>query len=162
MDWRSAQETIAKTFIKPGDVIDLANEIIKMPTEESDVRGDVCEKAAKALRWVHTNITYTSDLALSGHFEFWQEPYWTIQVGHGDCDDMAWLLASILMVYGGDVRVLYGTMRSRLHIWVEHRMPPDEFVILESTNGQVYPAGDVHYHTIEVLFDSREWRKVGW
>jgi len=161
-DWKETQNLIAKTFITPREVVDLANEILRMPTVESDIRGDVCEKAVKALRWVNTHITYMSDLALTGEFEFWQEPYWTLKVEHGDCDDMGFLLASILMVYGGDVRVVYGWLKNGLHVWVEYGQAPGRFVILEATNGKVYPQNDPHYRTIVTLFDSREWRKVGW
>ena len=158
---RQLSDLIAHTFITPGDVFDLANKIKAEPVTAEDIRGDVCENALKALRWVHENITYVSDFSLSGQAEYWQEPYWTVRVGHGDCDDMAFLLASILMVYGGDVRVVYGTMKMGLHVWVEFRRDPGAFVILEATNGAVYRQDYPLYRTIEVLFDSHEWTVKG-
>lgn len=74
------------------EVIGLCNEICAGVQS-----GDYASQALACYYWVHQNVKYARDPA---GVEMVQEPRITIEERMGDCDDMATLLAAMLMRYG--------------------------------------------------------------
>ncbi|MCD6567467.1 MAG: PKD domain-containing protein [Dehalococcoidia bacterium] len=66
--------------------------------------------AEEALEWVHSNIAYSSDEENYGVAEAWANPEKTLNRGRGDCEDQAFLLASLLKWHTGEVDVVDGDM----------------------------------------------------
>ncbi len=58
------------------------------------------EKALKVLEFVTKELRYKSDDVYFGRAEWWQHPELTIQLGSGDCEDFALLIASLLRCSG--------------------------------------------------------------
>jgi len=56
--------------------------------------------ALALLNFVIKNVTYKSDSSVYDKPEFWQHPEITLQMGIGDCEDGAILLASLMRVAG--------------------------------------------------------------
>ncbi len=55
----------------------------------------------QAYQWVHDNIEYKTD----ENGDYWQKVQETLDLGTGDCEDQAILLASIITALGGSTRV---------------------------------------------------------
>lgn len=107
-----------RTLVKAGtenpEIRRLATEIVKEVPEKNRAA-----EAAALLDYVKTAVRYTRDPV---ELELLTPPEKLIQVGHGDCDDMAILLASLLRAIGIKSRfALISTRRSGpyQHIFVE-------------------------------------------
>lgn len=90
-------------------------------------------------KWVANNITYTTDLSLYGVADHWADPRKTIYSGYGDCEDFAFLAASLMLNNGVDlsrVRVYMGELNGAGHAWLCYRRVSDEqWIILDATKG---------------------------
>jgi predicted transglutaminase-like cysteine proteinase len=64
----------------------------------SDDSNDI--KMTKIARWVQSNITYISDDENYGVSEFWAPAIFTLLKGSGDCEDGAFLIASLALNSG--------------------------------------------------------------
>ncbi len=93
-------------FITPEDpmVQAVAVEIIrtlgKDDTPVSRLRG--------AYNYVTLNIRYVTDIREFGYEEVWQKHSSTLKRGLGDCEDLSFLMCSILLALGVRARVVFG------------------------------------------------------
>ena len=113
-------------------------------------------KALKLITaFVHKRIQYTPDI-YQGKAEYFQAPDESLKKGIGDCEDHAFLIASIL---NGLVRYRPAVVRVTIgkcspsglvprtyHAWTEARYLTMNWVILEGTSGKVYK-GDILRYT---------------
>lgn len=91
-------------------------------------------KMTKIARWVQNNIQYISDEENYGTSEFWAPAIFTLMKGSGDCEDGAFLIASLALnsgvpadrirVYGGFVDAGAGAP-SGGHGWVGYLRESD-------------------------------------
>jgi hypothetical protein len=104
--------------------------------------------------WLRFNIRYESDIENYGDSDYWQFPTETLQRRSGDCEDFAFLAASLLRAKGySNARVIYGsvtfgldqylrglgvTPSSQGHMWVEYS-DWGGWRVLEGTGGVVLP-----------------------
>jgi len=71
--------------------------------------------------WVGENIVYEFDSDVYGTEDYWQFPYETLALKTGDCEDQAFLLASLARAAGveaEDIFVALGTIDNQGHAWV--------------------------------------------
>ena len=71
--------------------------------------------------WVGENIRYEFDSDIYGTEEYWQFPYETLALKTGDCEDQAFLLASLARAAGveaEDIFVALGMVNNQGHAWV--------------------------------------------
>jgi transglutaminase-like putative cysteine protease len=92
-------------------------------------------KAGKLRDWVQENITYADDFKTYGQSEYWALPSMTLRREQGDCEDGAFLLASMMLAVGVDtdrVRVYGGFVSDGTieatggHAWVAYKRETDE------------------------------------
>ena len=111
------------------------------------ISGNNDDVALVTAQWVAKNITYTTDLLLYGAAEHWSDPRETLHYGAGDCEDFAFLLASLLLNNGVDpsrVRVYIGTANGVGHAWVGYRRQSDDkWINLDATKGWWNSISDV-------------------
>jgi len=88
------------SLIRPWEVSDLARRF---------------RSAREAYEWVRNNIRYRPELRT----DVWQPPGLTLELGDGDCEDQAVLLASILEAMGTRARLNYGVALGVFHVWSE-------------------------------------------
>ncbi|MDP6627693.1 MAG: transglutaminase-like cysteine peptidase [Methanopyri archaeon] len=123
-----------EVFLKPHETARILPEAL--PERTSSLRADL----ERAMLYVNNRITYVSDLDNFGKRDYWQYPRETLASGKGDCEDMALLLASLLMEAGiKGVRVVVGNYEHEPHAWVEVRGRGATF-ILDSSFGKIYKA----------------------
>lgn len=92
------------------------------------------------LDFVSSHVTYAYDLAQFGAEEAFQLPTQLLQTWTGDCEDAAYLLASLLQALGFWTAYVYiGMVPGGWHAWVEVDCKDGNHYILESLNGMVYP-----------------------
>ena len=96
------------------------------------LRDTPIETAKAACEWVHRTIAYKPELRT----DIWQPPSITL-LGTGDCEDMSLLLASILLKMKIPVKLTYGLLEGRPHVWVE-TIPEGKYVF-EPTSGEIIP-----------------------
>jgi hypothetical protein len=73
--------------------------------------------------WVGDNVRYVYDNVSHGVSEYWQLPYETLNLTTGDCEDVAFLLCSLMRAAGvsaENVFVAGGTVDDGGHAWVIH------------------------------------------
>ena len=111
--------------------------------------GDFDQRAGLIWRWLVSNIDYrlkepaTAPDDPTTHLpEFYQFPAETIALGHGDCEDSAFLLASLLVASGISdycVRVVMGAVKWTTqtpregHVWVIYKDEGGTWRVLEPT-----------------------------
>jgi len=108
-------------YIRPYDteVVGLAESIGMKPFLSYPL-----ENARAAYYWVSENIRYMYDRQRWGTDDYWQLPSTTINLGTGDCEDQAILLASLLRALRlprENVRV--AVSYTQHHAWVEIKLP---------------------------------------
>jgi predicted transglutaminase-like cysteine proteinase len=130
-------------FIRPQDVTHIASQLKPHASTRQ-------EAISQAFNFVTSNIMYKRDHHIDSRVDFWQFPYETLRKGTGDCEDMAFLLASILMQMGlYHVRVALGKLNNRGHAWVE-AYDGYQWHILDSTSKRMYPLSDREKQGYEV------------
>lgn len=88
----------------------------------------------KQYYWVAENIKYKNDSIVWDVDEYYQTPYETLSKRSGDCEDSAFLLASLARASGiKDVYVVLGTADYNGHAWVMYKRGKS-WRILEPTN----------------------------
>ncbi len=82
--------------------------------------------------WVRAHIRYTRDIH---GIESLQWPTRTLEMGHGDCDDQAVLVASLLSAIGFPVRFRAVGWRAGayVHVLTEGQLPGGRWVTVETT-----------------------------
>jgi|AntAceMinimDraft_17_1070374.scaffolds.fasta_scaffold15131_1 predicted transglutaminase-like cysteine proteinase len=90
------------------------------------------------LEYVNENIEYIRDKISCGYSDCWSYPSETLQNGYGDCEDMSFLLASLLMAKfkKNSIRVVIGWHNRNGHAWVEIVTKDKNELVLESTSGE--------------------------
>ena len=108
-------------------------------------KGDFDRRAGLIWEWVANTITYASDRSSQGCENFFQFPAETIALGTGDCEDSAFLLASLLIASGISeycVRAVMGSVKwsddqvSEGHVWVNYKDETGVWRLLEPTLSQ--------------------------
>jgi len=98
--------------------------------------------ALLAVQFVANYITYAPDLTTWSVADYWIDPRATLYYATGDCEDGAFLLASILLNLGVShtkVRVAIGTYNGVGHAWVLYQRDSDGlWVLLDWTAGATY------------------------
>lgn len=81
--------------------------------------------------WVRGNVRYTRDVVSA---ETLQAPEVTVELGHGDCDDQATLVAALVGSIGFPWRfVAIGSVGDYEHVFCEAQLPTGEWVSVETT-----------------------------
>jgi hypothetical protein len=122
-------------FITPQDpsVQAVAADIVqKLGQEDSPAN-----RLREAYNYVTLNVQYAKDMTQYGFEEVWAMPDETLRRRMGDCEDLSFLLCSLLRALGVSARVVFGLYKGEGHAWVEASV--DGFGgILESTSGQPF------------------------
>ncbi len=109
----AAMGQIVREYRRNPEVRNVALDIITLVPSK-----DYAAEANAIFRYVQSEIRYTQD---PDGVEWVQTPDKTMQFGHGDCDDMATLLASLLASIGKPTRFVaagfYGGPIE--HVWTE-------------------------------------------
>ncbi len=129
---------------------------IKAKAEEIIAEEGGVDILRACFNFVSHEIKYVSDLKTLGHSEYWLYPGETLGRGEGDCEDTAFLLASLLLASGFenmDVRVPLGRYGrwpfGGGHAWTEvftDELPTwagiADWYILESTSDEPLKMGE--------------------
>jgi len=107
--------------------------------------GSFDKRANIIWKWIAENIKYELDAKAQRILDFWQFPAETLALGEGDCEDCAFLLASLLIASGISpfcVRVVFGKVcfpdgNEVGHCWPVYRSESGSWIILESTLDKV-------------------------
>lgn len=103
--------------------------------------GEFDRRARVVWEWVAEKVTYTDDEKTLGVTDFWQFPAETLALGHGDCEDCAALLTTLLVASGISpfcVRCVFGRITSPTlgnipHVWPVYKDESGSWRILEAT-----------------------------
>jgi len=122
-------------FIMPDDpsVVAVAQQIIASLGEEDSPQARLRE----AYNFVTLNIKYAEDMRSYGFEEVWQLPKTTLERKLGDCEDLSFLLCSLLLALGVRSRVVMGEWKGKGHAWVEAQVNGTGG-ILETTTAQPF------------------------
>lgn len=130
-------------FITPLDpsVQAVAADIVQKLKEEDSP----ANRLREAYNYVTLNMQYMKDMTQWGYEEVWAMPDETLRRRMGDCEDLSFLLCSLLRALGVPARVVFGLYKGEGHAWVEASVDGTGG-ILESTSGQPFsgfadPAG---------------------
>jgi hypothetical protein len=115
--------------------------------------GDFDTRARMIWKFVAENIIYRSDEIGQRKPDFWQFPAETLALGKGDCEDCAFLLASLLLaseISPFCVRVVFGTLTQQDgatvgHTWPIYKDEGGSWRVLESTLDSIpkqWPSAD--------------------
>jgi predicted transglutaminase-like cysteine proteinase len=107
--------------------------------------GDFDKRARMIWQYVASHVEYVTDSRAQRTPDFWQFPAETLALGKGDCEDCAFLLASLLLASGISpycVRVVMGTVTqadgsSSGHAWTLYKTEAGRWVVLEGTLNKV-------------------------
>ena len=140
----------AFTFVMPDDpaVRALADRIVEATPMMSDLF-----RADFTVAVVHSIIEYRSDADVHGASDYWQYPAETLISGEGDCEDHAFLLASLLEAMGMDTVLVFENGHVLVGVDVDGRdgnsvgYGGNQYLTADSTNG--YRLGS---STVQPLF----------
>lgn len=115
---------------------------------------DYLSEYAAILNWVRKNIRYTRDPRT---IEQVSAPISTVQRKTGDCDDMATLLAALVLSVGGQVRFCAGAFaqspmgadgkKMPSHVWAEAFDPgSNQWIVLDPVPGHGRRVGEMLNH----------------
>lgn len=97
---------------------------------------------------VNFNVKYKSDLEVHGKRDYWQLPAETIKLGSGDCEDQAFLLASLARVAGYTEEEVFVAV-GKNHAWV---------MVKEEKTWQILePTADGWKSYLEAGFKGASW-----
>ena len=125
------------SFITPNDpaIITVALQL----QQQLSLQASSEEKIRAALEFTHSNIRYISDREQFGISEYWSFPAETLESGAGDCEDIAFTIASLLLALNlptDTVRVTLGSKDGTGHAWTEVLLN-DQWYILEGARGTI-------------------------
>ncbi|HPR41731.1 MAG TPA: transglutaminase domain-containing protein [Candidatus Methanofastidiosa archaeon] len=108
--WKAMEKDTSEYYQYPIDDSDVLNSFViyndgwtlidQIADELWDLSGNEEEYAEIALDFVHSAIFYMSDMESTGQEEFWKYPDETLFDKVGDCEDTAFLYASLLRAKG--------------------------------------------------------------
>ncbi len=145
--------TDLREWITPADSQEIRKVITSLGLPHAKERGDFDTRAWKVWNFVGESITYRPDHIAQRKPDFWQFPPETLALGKGDCEDCAFLLASLLVASGISafcVRVVFGILTPRDgssvgHAWPIYKDEQGSWGVLESTLDSVpkhWPSAD--------------------
>lgn len=125
------------------------------------------EKALNALKYVISNIKYTSDKTSYGFDEYWAYPYQTLKRKVGDCEDGAILMANIMLRSGipyWRIRLNAGSVNGGGHAYVTYcRETDNQFVVLDWCYWKnTLPIKDRKLHSQEQNYDNEAQNYYIW
>jgi hypothetical protein len=130
-------------FIRPNDPIvqAVALEIVRGLGDQDSAEARLRE----AYNFVTLNIKYVTDMSQFNYEEVWQLPDSTLRRRMGDCEDLAFLLVSLLRALHINAKMVFGVYKDEGHAWVWAQVDGASG-ILETTSGQPFtgfadPAG---------------------
>jgi transglutaminase-like putative cysteine protease len=137
--------TDLRQWISPADSGEIKAVIAKLQLPEDKIKGSFDRRARAAWKYVVENIEYAPDRDAQRGLDFWQFPAETIALGAGDCEDCAFLLASLLLASGISpycVRAVLGVVidehrSSVAHAWPIYKDESGQWRVLESTLGKL-------------------------
>lgn len=96
------------------------------------------ERIGQLTRWVHSAVTWTSDMGKWHMPDYWQAPAVTLAHGTGDCEDQALVLWSAAPLVGLPKGLLViGELHGRGHAWIEFPELPIP-LLADATSGTVF------------------------
>jgi transglutaminase-like putative cysteine protease len=133
--------TDLREWIAPVDSQVIRKVIASLGLPHTKKPGEFDKRAWTIWKFVAENIEYKCDETAQRKPDFWQFPPETLALGKGDCEDCAFLLASLLLASGISpfcVRVVFGVLTQRDdirsgHSWVIYKHEKGRWVVLEST-----------------------------
>ncbi|MHC4618470.1 MAG: transglutaminase domain-containing protein [Planctomycetota bacterium] len=133
--------TDLREWIAPVESQVTKNVIASLGLPHTKKRGEFDKRAWMVWKYVVENTEYRTDETAQRKPDFWQFPAETLALGKGDCEDCAFLLASLLLASGISpfcVRVVLGVLtdedgRRGGHTWVIYKHEKGRWVVLEST-----------------------------
>jgi hypothetical protein len=152
--------TDLREWITPVDSQEIRQVIDGLELPNTKTTGDFDKRAMAVWQYVTEEIKYRSDEVGQRKPDFWQFPAETFALGRGDCEDCAFLLASLLLASGISpfcVRVVFGVLidyegNSGGHTWPIYKDEKGIWRILESTLDQlprIWPRADEMVHENE-------------
>lgn len=89
--------------------------------------------------YVQERCVYEYDHVQFGVTDMWLKPLQLLDVGRGDCEELSFLTASLLLAVGFRARVVLGDTPFGYHAWVEVRCASTGlWYLIECTSGQIY------------------------
>jgi hypothetical protein len=133
--------TDLREWISPSDSGVVKSVIAGLGLPADKGKGAFDRRAQAVWRYVVENIEYVGDAEAQRRLDFWQFPAETIALGAGDCEDCAFLLASLLLASGVSpfcVRVVFGVLKREdgdqaAHAWPVYKDEGGRWRLLEST-----------------------------
>lgn len=119
-NWRNSNQTQRMRFLREVAVTSgldprMATFVVSILRSNNVKPRDYVSQASVLLSWVQDNIYYINEPR-----ERLQEPFYTLKVGYGDCDDMVLLLAAMFTSINLEFRfVLSGNIKGKLMRWIE-------------------------------------------
>ncbi len=133
--------TDLREWITPPDCQEIRLVIAELDFPTGKKLGDFDKRARLVWQYVIEHVEYCPDEVAQRKQDFWQFPAETLALGKGDCEDCAFLLASLLLASGISpfcVRVVLGDLTqedgsSVAHAWPIYKDEYGGWRILEST-----------------------------
>jgi hypothetical protein len=98
-----------------------------------------CSDLKKINYFVHKYYSYKTDYQQFGLIDYWQFPTEIETKGFGDCDCLAFFVASLLEAVSIPTRVCLGNSPYGYHAWCEAVEDDGQWMLLEVTNGKIFP-----------------------
>jgi len=133
--------TDLREWITPAESQEIRRVVASLDMPHSKEAGDFDNRTRSVWKYVAEHITYRSDAVSQRRADFWQFPAETLALRAGDCEDCAFLLATLLLAAGISpfcVRVVFGTLTRQDgstvgHAWPIYRAEKGSWMVLEST-----------------------------
>jgi len=133
--------TDLREWITPSDSHEIKEVIASLDLPADKSLGTFDTEARLVWQYVIEHVKYCSDKEAQRKQDFWQFPAETLALGEGDCEDCAFLLASLLLASGISsfcVRVIFGRViekdgLSLGHCWPIYKDEKGNWCVLEST-----------------------------
>ena len=133
--------TDLREWITPSDSQEIKGVIASLPLPSDKSSGSFDKRARLIWQYVVRHIEYRPDEIAQRKQDFWQFPAETLALEKGDCEDCAFLLASLLLASGISpfcVRVVFGILirkdgSSTGHTWPIYKDERGLWCVLEST-----------------------------
>ncbi len=133
--------TDLREWITPSESEEIREVISDLALPVAKCVGTFDQRARLVWDYVASHVTYVPDAHAQRKQDFWQFPAETIALGKGDCEDCAFLLASLLLAAGISpfcLRVVCGVLTQKDgsrtgHTWPIYKDERGQWRVLEST-----------------------------
>lgn len=117
------------------------------------------DRLATVNRWVNHTIAYADDAALFRKADYWAGPQRTLQLGKGDCEDIALLKMHMLLAAGVSRSDMFLTIARDLVRRADHAIlivrTPDGFRMLDNATDAVLDAAQANDYQPVLSFTDR-------